>query len=513
MFADGVKINETNLTEANGWKFTFPELDVYKNGKVINYTIREGSVEGYEAVIVNGTAYVWTVTNSHIPIVTELNVTKVWNDSDNQDGIRPNNVTVYLFANDELVNSTNLTADNDWKFTFPDLDVYKNGVIINYTIREVSVEGYTVVITNGSAYVWTVTNTHVPEVTDLNVTKVWNDSDNQDGIRPDNVTVYLFADGVKINETNLTAENGWKFTFPNLPVRKNGQVINYTIAEVSVDGYTVLITNGTAYLWNVTNTHVPEVTDLNVTKVWNDSDNQDGVRPNNVTVYLFANGVLINSTNLTEANGWKFTFPDLDVYEDGKVINYTIAEVSVENYTVVITNGTAYLWTVTNTHIPEVTELNVTKVWNDADNQDGIRPNNVTVYLFANGVKINETNLTEANGWKFTFPDLDVYANGEVINYTIAEVSVENYTVVITNGTAYLWTVTNTHVPEVTELNVTKVWNDSDNQDGIRPNNVTVYLYANGELINSTNLTEANGWKFTFPDLDVYEDGKFCRGL
>ena len=78
---------------------------------------------------------------------------------------------------------------------------------------------------------------------------------------------------------------------------------------------------------------------------------------------MFANGKLINSTNLTEANGWKFTFPDLDVYEDGKVINYTIAEVSVEGYTVLITNGTAYLWNVTNTHIPEVTELNVTKVW------------------------------------------------------------------------------------------------------------------------------------------------------
>ena len=212
-------------------------------------------------------------------------------------------------------------------------------------------------------------------------------------------------------------------------------------------------------MWNVTNTHIPEVTELNVTKVWNDSDNQDGIRPNNVTVYLFANGVKINETNLTEANGWKFTFPDLDVYKEGKVINYTIAEVSVEGYTVEITNGTAYLWTVTNTHIPEVTELNVTKVWNDSGNRDGLRPSNVTVYLYANGKLINSTNLTEANDWKHTFPDLDVYENGKVINYTIGEVSVDNYTVAITNDTAYNWTVTNTHI-SIPNMTVQKIAND-----------------------------------------------------
>ena len=459
LFANGVKINETNLTAENGWKFTFPDLDVYKEGKVINYTIAEVSVGGYTVEITNKTAYLWTVTNTHIPEVTELNVTKVWNDSDNQDGVRPNNVTVYLFANGVKINETNLTAENGWKFTFPDLDVYKEGKVINYSIAEVSVENYTVEITNGTAYLWTVTNTHIPEVTELNVTKIWNDSDNQDGIRPENVTVYLFANGKLINSTNLTEANGWNFTFPDLDVYEGGKVINYTIAEVSVEGYTVLISNGTAYLWTVTNTHIPEVTELNVTKVWNDSDNQDGIRPKNVTVYLFANGVKINETNLTEANGWKFTFPDLDVYKEGKVINYTIAEVSVEGYTVEITNGTAYLWTVTNTHIPEVTELNVTKVWNDSGNRDGLRPSNVTVYLYANGKLINSTNLTEANGWKFTFPDLDVYKEGKVINYTIAEVSVDNYTVAITNGTAYNWTVTNTHI-SIPNMTVQKIAND-----------------------------------------------------
>jgi nitrogen fixation protein len=311
-------------------------------------------------------------------------------------------------------------------------------------------------------------------MTEVNVTKVWDDNDNQDGVRPVNVTVELFADGVKINETVLNEGNGWKFTFTDLPVKNNGQVINYTVNETAIANYTAVITNETAYNWTVINNHTPLVTEVNVTKVWDDNNNQDDVRPVNVTVELFADGVKINETILNEGNGWKFTFPNLPVYKDGVVIVYTVNETPVANYTVNITVNADGTFVINNTHVPLVTELNVTKVWNDSDNQDGVRPVNVTVYLFANGNLINQTVLTADNDWKHTFPDLDVYENGQVINYTIAEVAVTDYTVVITNDTAYDWTVTNTYVPNMTEVNVTKVWDDNNNQDGVRPVNVTV---------------------------------------
>ena len=125
------------------------------------------------------------------------------------------------------------------------------------------------------------------------------------------------------------------------------------------------------------------------------------------------------------------------------MIVYSVNETAVANYTAVITNVSAYDWTVTNNHTPIVTGLNVTKVWDDNDDQDKIRPENVTVYLYADGVKINETVLNADNDWKVTFPDLAVYSNGQVINYTIGEAAVANYTAVITNVSAYDWTVTN----------------------------------------------------------------------
>ena len=38
--------------------------------------------------------------------------------------------------------------------------------------------------------------------------------------------------------------------------------------------------------------------------------------------------------------------------------------------------------TITNTHIPEVVSKTVVKKWDDANNQDGTRPNEIVVKLF-----------------------------------------------------------------------------------------------------------------------------------
>ena len=59
-------------------------------------------------------------------------------------------------------------------------------------------------------------------------------------------------------------------------------------------------------------------------------------------------------------------------------------------------------------------------------------------------MKINEIVLSEENGWKWTFPDLAVYKNnGTLIVYTVNETAVANYTAVVTNASAYDWTVLN----------------------------------------------------------------------
>lgn len=48
-----------------------------------------------------------------------------------------------------------------------------------------------------------------------------------------------------------------------------------------MEGYTAA-PNG----YDITNTHVPETTDVNVTKIWDDAGNQDGKRAKEITVKL-----------------------------------------------------------------------------------------------------------------------------------------------------------------------------------------------------------------------------------
>ncbi|MBP5632073.1 MAG: Cna B-type domain-containing protein [Clostridia bacterium] len=55
---------------------------------------------------------------------------------------RPVSITVKLYADGVEIRSIEVTSLNDWTFTFTDLDKYKNGKEIVYTLGEVPVPGY-----------------------------------------------------------------------------------------------------------------------------------------------------------------------------------------------------------------------------------------------------------------------------------------------------------------------------------------------------------------------------------
>ncbi|MBP3791848.1 MAG: Cna B-type domain-containing protein, partial [Methanobrevibacter sp.] len=221
---------------------------------------------------------------------------------------------------------------------------------------------------------------------------------------------------------------------------------------------TVSVTNSTLGNYTLTNTHVPEVTSVNVTKIWNDSDNQDGLRPPVVTVELWNDTALVGTIELTNASGWKGNFTDLPVYSNGAKINYTVKEVKVANYTVSVTNSTLGNYTITNTHVPETTSINVTKVWNDMDDYDGIRPDNVTVVLLADDDEYGRIVLNDNTGWKGNFSDLPVYKDGKKITYSVKEIEISNYTSEITQVSNGTFVIKNTHNP-ICDLVISKYVN------------------------------------------------------
>lgn len=115
-------------------------------------------------------------------------------------------------------------------------------------------------------------------------TKTWNDNDYQDGKRPDSSTVNLLANGTKVASQEVTADTNWTYTFLNLAKYANGSAITYAVTEDSVDNYTATI-NG----YDITNNYTPGKTSLTVTKVWDDSDDQDGF----VLILLMSNYMLM----------------------------------------------------------------------------------------------------------------------------------------------------------------------------------------------------------------------------
>ena len=375
------------------------------------------------------------ISNTYTQLV-DLAVEKVWDDANDQDGKRPDAVTVRLLADGQKTDKTlTLNADNDWAGSFSDLDVYNAGQPIAYTVEEVNVAGYTSNITGNAADGFTITNTHTPEKTALSVKKVWDDADDQDGMRPDAVTVRLLADGQDTGKTlTLNADNGWSGSFTDLDVYNAGQPIAYTVEEVNVAGYQSSITGDAADGFTITNTHTPEKTALSVKKVWDDADDQDGKRPETVTVRLLADGQNTDKTlTLNADNDWAGSFSDLDAYKEGAAIVYTVEEADVAGYQPQITGSAATGFTITNTHTPETITVSGSKTWNEADGRDDRRPDAITIRLLANGEEVagKARTVTAADGWAWRFTDLPKYENGQEIVYTIAEDAVPGYTATV----------------------------------------------------------------------------------
>jgi len=176
-----------------------------------------------------------------------------------------------------------------------------------------------------------------------------------------------------------------------------------------------------------------EKTEIPVTKIWDDNNNEDRNRPERVIVHLLANGVREAQAVLSAANGWSWRFTDLPKYRGGREITYTVEEDSVPHYTARIDN-----YTITNVYTPETMSVTVMKVWIDNDNQSGLRPSSVTCRL-NNGISVV---LDDSNNWTATVDGLPATVNGQPAVYTWTEQEVLGYEQagVDVNGTTTVFT-------------------------------------------------------------------------
>ncbi|WP_105995138.1 Cna B-type domain-containing protein [Staphylococcus agnetis] len=504
LLADGVSTNKTaTLNADNEWSYTWKDLDEKSQGKAITYTVKELSkVNGYTTSIDNSNIGNLIITNEYTPETTEVNGTKVWDDKDNQDGKRPESVTVNLLKNAKKVDSQTVNAASNWRYAFSNLPKYENGQLIDYTVTEDHVEDYSTTI-NGT----TITNKYTPGKTTATVTKNWEDKNNQDGQRPGSIQVELYANGKATGEkATLSESNDWTHTWQDLDEKSQGKAISYTVKELSnVNGYTSTIDDSNIGNVILTNTHKPETTKVEGKKVWDDKDNQDHKRPESVTINLLKNGEKIDAKTVDASSDWSYAFNDLPKYDNGEEIQYTVTEDHVEDYSTTI-DGT----TITNKYTPGKTSATVTKNWEDNNNQDGKRSKSIEVELLANGEPTGKTaTLDIDNDWTHTWQNLDEKAKGKDIQYTVKETTkVKDYDTTINNDNIGNLIITNAYTPETTKVEGEKVWKDYDNQDSKRPDHIKVNLLKNGEEVDTKTVNATSNWTYAFHDLPKYEDGK-----
>ncbi|MCG4792976.1 Cna B-type domain-containing protein [Bifidobacterium adolescentis] len=314
-----------------------------------------------------------------------ISVTKRWSDNLNADKYRTPSVTVQLQQNGHpFGDRITLDSSNHWTTTWSELlATDDNGKTYSYTVNEIQDPDFAKKyhftlqkrpLTDG--YEFTMINIHKPDTIDLEATKHWDDADNQDGVRPDQVCVVVYGtsdqpkdDGsnqyepvkeimLKENCEQLTARKNWTMKASGLP--KNniyGKPYTYTVEETRL-GYALTDADGkTTYTYK------------------NVMDETDPAKVNADTKY--------------EKPGYSYK----TVKADGTAGN--------EPTDGCLSTGIATCKaTITNKHTPETVSLSVTKHWDDADNQLGKRPKTLTFWVLSSIWKNGDSTQREyLPGW------------------------------------------------------------------------------------------------------------------
>lgn len=126
-----------SFTAENGGTFTYdPEKGLVHIGDESHWTqlvLLSFNIKGATAET--------AVVNDYKAQTTTLEGNKTWDDNDDQDGKRPESITIRVFDGDKQVAVQEVTAEDNWSWKFEGLREYRGGEKIVYTITEDPIEG------------------------------------------------------------------------------------------------------------------------------------------------------------------------------------------------------------------------------------------------------------------------------------------------------------------------------------------------------------------------------------
>ncbi|WP_131800808.1 Cna B-type domain-containing protein, partial [Bacillus mycoides] len=197
---------------------------------------------------------------------TTVEGTKTWKDGNATN--RPATIKVDLLQNGKVVDTKEVTAATNWKYTFEKLQAYDaEGNAYKYEVKEQPVDGY-----KSEVKGYDITNTKVAQTT-VEGTKTWKDGNATN--RPATIKVDLLQNGKVVDTKEVTAATNWKYTFEKLQAYDaEGNAYKYEVKEQPVDGYKSEVKG-----YDITNTKVAQTT-VEGTKTWKDGNETNRPKTN-----------------------------------------------------------------------------------------------------------------------------------------------------------------------------------------------------------------------------------------
>ena len=201
----------------------------------------------------------------------------------------------------------------------------------------------------------------------IGVTKRW------EGKPGAKAVIRLYADDVDTGmSVTLSKENNWQYVFTGLEKQKDGREIRYTVREDPQPGYETdysgdaesgfVITNrelppgepptphtpsNPSGRGNPPSTKVRKTRRVTVQKQW------QGKALESVEIYLYRDGVKVDTARLSADNNWRFEFTDLPKQDaSGHRYSYTVDEAYYEQYVPSLSGNQNSGYTITNRELP-----------------------------------------------------------------------------------------------------------------------------------------------------------------
>ena len=207
------------------------------------------------------------------------------------------------------------------------------------------------------------------KTTQFRVRKSW------EGERGGDITLTLYANGVRLEPQPACVRDGDVYTFTDLPMYDGqGNVIIYTATEKPMDGYITVYNNpephgdesGMIYDGGVIINRA--VTSIRVRKVWQGLGS--GETPPQITLRLLCNGQAVDRRQPEpDADGW-YVYTNLPAIWQGKPAVYSVVEEPVQGFMTAYKNRNGEMGecardgdTITNTRIPPTGDADSLAMW------------------------------------------------------------------------------------------------------------------------------------------------------